>query len=405
MPDPVPTPERFSREWWFNQLALILPNNWRQIVQWLILFAIITGINWIRGGKAAPIPVPEPPLPLFLVVPDGSIDEPTMEELQRRGVKVHCTGWKKPTQEETDATLRVLQQPHFRDTEAGNVVMGDDDFPVWRLAIKGRRSGIPARDQGQIGSCVSFGFAAAIEYTMAAQSAIGKQVQELPDICQEAIYAGSRVEVNGGRVPFNGDGSTGAWGAKWLETTGGALARGKYGALDLTAYSVFRCKQWGTRGVPDELEPEARKHKAKCSLVTSAAEAKKALAQGYAIAVCSDQGFSNTRDADGFARAQGSWAHCMAIIGYRADKPGFLILNSWGPSWITGAKGKFDDIPDGSFWATEATVDRMLKQRDSYAVANADGFRKRKIDPSDWIVIRQPERPRRDFNAFLALSP
>lgn len=396
MPDEVSAPP-----WWYVELKKWA--GWRVLLPWLVnLIALL--LYWLISGNKPDFPQP----PLFeITLNETDLSDEQLAEFERRQIKVLRTGWKKPTDEETAATLRILSEPRFADTPAGRAVMGDDDAPVWRLAIKGRNGHtIPARDQGQVGSCVSFGYAAAVEYTMAVQVAIAKERQTLPDICQEAIYAGSRVEVNGGRVPFNGDGSTGAWGAKWLETTGGALARGKYGNHDLTAYDVQRCKQWGTRGVPDELEPEARKHKAKCSLVASATEAKKALQQGYAIAVCSDQGFSNTRDADGFARAQGSWAHCMAIIGYRADKPGFLILNSWGSGWITGPKGKFEDTPDGSFWAAESTVDRMLKQGDSYAVANADGFRKRKIDPSDWVVQAQPPiRPRRNLDHVFALAP
>jgi len=405
MPDEVPTPEPKKPliPKWIDDF---LPSNWRKIVAWLLLTLIVSGVNYIlRKTGREPIPFPDVP-DIFLVVPEGTLGDKDVDELRRRGVDVKCAGWKKPTKEETDATLQILAEPRFADTPAGRAVMGDEDFPLWRLAIKGRGNRIPDRDQGQVGSCVSFGYAAAIEYTMATQKVIGKFPQDLPDICQEAIYAGSRVEVNGGRVPFNGDGSTGAWGAKWLETTGGVLARGKYGNHDLTSYNVQRCKQWGTKGVPDELEPEARKHKAKCSLVASAAEAKKALAQGYAISVCSDQGFSNVRDAEGFARAQGSWAHCMCIIGYRADKAGFLILNSWGSGWITGPKGKFDDVPDGAFWAVESVVDRMLRQQDSYAVANADGFKKRKIDPSDWIVSAPPkQRERKVSDAIFALAP
>lgn len=388
MPDENPKPT------WRKIAEVVLPSNWRQIVQWLVLIGMLSLFNWATGRKGPDaLPIPEPPIPLFLVVPDGTeLDPATLEDLKARGVNIRFTGWHPPTPEEQEATARVLQIAKFSDTDAGRMIVGDADAPLWRLANKGRGKGIPVRDQGQVGSCVSFGFAAAVEYTMAAQNSIGKQRQELPDICQEAIYAGSRVEVNGGRVPFNGDGSTGAWGAKWLETTGGALARGVYGSHDLSAYDQSRCKQWGSKGVPDDLEPLARKHKADCALVASAAEAKSALSQGYAISVCSNQGFDSnkdaqgrcTRDADGFLAARGSWGHCMCIIGYRADKPGFLILNSWGPNWVKGPKGKFDDIPDGSFWATEAVVERMLKQQDSYAVANAEGFRRRKLSPDDW---------------------
>jgi len=384
-----------TREGW----KAFLKANAPQFILWLcmVLFALL---RWAWTGERQPLP--EPPVPVFELVISDDLPADVAEELEKRKVKVRRTGWRSPTPEEQAATLRILQAPKFAGTEAGQEVIADADAPLWKLAYKGRGKPIPIRDQGQVGSCVSFGFAGAVEYTMAAQAALGKERQELPDIAQEVIYAGSRVEVNGGRVPFSGDGSTGAWGAKWLETVGGALERKQYGSIDLSAYSVQRAKQWGDRGVPDELEPEAKKHQARCTLVANAEEARKALSQGYAISVCSNQGFANTRDSEGFARAQGSWAHCMLIAGYRADRPGFLIVNSWGAGWISGPKGKYDDIPDGSFWAEASVVDRMLKQQDSYAVANAAGFKRRKIAPSDWIVSAPAQRR---FDGLFALAP
>ena len=397
MPEPTPTPipptpTPPARPWWQG----LIPTNWRELVGWLAVMLVSTSLNrWVLPPDKQ-LPVPDAPIPIFVPPPDG---------------------WHPPTEADTREAFEKLRTPRWRNTEAGrDGPVGDADAPVWRLAFKARGKTIPTRDQSQIGSCVSFGYAAAGEYTMGVQAALAKVRQDLPDMCQEAIYGGSRVEVNGGRVPFNGDGSTGAWGAKWLESTGGYLARGVYGSFDLTAYDVPRCRAWGNSGVPNELEPECKKHQARCTLVGSTADAKAALANGYAIAVCSGVGFDSnknqegkpTRDSEGFLKAQGSWGHCMAIIGYRADRPGFLILNSWGPGWVTGPKGKFDDIPDGSFWAAETDVRRMLSEQDSYAVANADGFKKRKLEPSDWIIQNTRPAPRisllRGFDHAFALA-
>jgi hypothetical protein len=359
MADPTPpTPPTPGRWAW---LAKFVPSNWQAIVAYLAVALITTLANQFFRQGQTPIPVPEPPIPVWTPPPPG---------------------WVPPTDDDRRETFRALRVPRFDRTEAGQTVVGDADAPLWRLAAKGRGKGIPVRDQGQLGSCVSFGFSAALEYTMAAQVALSKQRQDLPDSCQEAIYGGSRVNVNGGRVPFSGDGSTGSWAAKWLETTGGMLARGTYGSLNLSTYDINRCRAWGDRGVPAELAAEYKKHAARCTQVQTADEAKTALAQGYAIGICSDVGFqSMTRDAQGFIRASGSWGHCMAVIGYRADRPGFLILNSWGADWVKGPKGTYADIPDGSFWADATTVERMLRQQDSFAVANADGFRAESFGP------------------------
>ena len=374
MPEPTPPPPAFLSKEWLKGFARA---NAAQLILWLAGWAIYYVLTWAGANP------PKPPPPDIIWHPP---DDP---------------GWRPPTDDERESTFTALKVPRFRNTEAGRAVQGDGDAPVWRLAFKGRARPIPTRDQGSVGSCVSFGFSSAVEYTMAAQVALSKQRQDLPDSCQEALYAGSRVEANGGRVPFSGDGSTGAWAAKWLESIGGVLPRGVYGSHDLTAYDVNRCRQWGSRGVPDELEAECRKHKTDCALVASLTELDSALAQGYAVAICSNVGFQSnagadgrpTRDADGFLRAQGSWSHCMVIIGRRTDKPGYLILNSWGSNWVTGPKGQFEDIPDGSFWARPADVTRILSQQDSWAVANSEGFRKRQINPVDWLIRNNRNAP------------
>ncbi len=54
----------------------------------------------------------------------------------------------------------------------------------------------------------------------------------------------------------------------------------------------------GAKGVPAELEAKAGDHKVQTtSLVTTYEELEDALANGYPVAVCSDQGFTITRDA------------------------------------------------------------------------------------------------------------
>jgi hypothetical protein len=156
-------------------------------------------------------------------------------------------------------------------------------------------------------SCVSFGTATAIEHLMCVEIANGDP-EQYKDLAQEVIYGGSRVEVGGGRI--GGDGSVGAWAAEFVKKWG-VVARGVYGQYDLSRYSESTCRSFGSRGVPDELEALAKKTPVQAiTKVTSFDEACKALLQGYPIAICSNQGFTMQRDAEGFCRASGSWAHC-----------------------------------------------------------------------------------------------
>jgi len=363
--DPTPTPQPPAPPNRWAPLKKLIPANWQQLVLWLILLCGTNALNWLTSKAPDPIaPVPTPPMP-DIVYPDG---------------------WVEPTPEMTADTLAALESPLFFATDAGKAADSDDDAFLWKYAIKARGTHIPTRDQSSVGSCVSFGFACAVEYAMATQAHFRRgPPQDQVDVVQEVIYAGSRVEVNGGFAPIVGDGSTGAWAAKWI-STGGLLKRGVYGNLDLTGYNTNRCRLWGRTGVPNELEPLAKQNLCTASLVKSASEAKKALQSGYPIAVCSNVGYASqpNRDADGFLKRSGRWAHCMCIIGYQGGtRPGFFIMNSWGENWVRGPLGK-GDPPPGGFWADFASVDRMLEQGDSYAISNVKGFPKQKIDPSDW---------------------
>lgn len=272
--------------------------------------------------------------------------------------------------------------PTFGQTDAGRVAMADLPKSVflWKaeLILTGK---IKSYSQGQVGSCVSFGTNTAIRRTMAAEIVAGES-EEYTDIAEEVTYAGSRVEVGGGRI--SGDGSIGAWAAEFVRKWG-VVARAVHGQYDLTAYSESRCRDWGRRGVPDDLEPLAKKHSVQAiTKVTNLDELKQALAQGYGVAVCSDQGFSMRRDENGVAQPSGSWAHCMCFDGYYEDGGKLFVHdeNSWGPNAHTGPVGWGDPPPSG-FWCEGRVAERMLRQNDSWAFSRFAGFPARKLS---WII-------------------
>jgi hypothetical protein len=194
----------------------------------------------------------------------------------------------------------------------------------------------------------------------------------------ESIYALSRVEVGGGRI--GGDGSVGAWAAKAVQDYG-VLPRRTVGGYDLTHFDPHRARDWGRRGLPDDLEPEARKHPVRTvSLVKSFDEARAAIAHGYPVAVCSDQGFTMERDRDGFCAPQGTWGHCMCFIGATAGRrPGLCCLQSWGPN-VPGGPIGLGGHPNCAFWVAAEVADRMLGQGDSWALSAFDGFPARRLD-------------------------
>jgi hypothetical protein len=260
----------------------------------------------------------------------------------------------------------------FRDTEAFAAEWtGPDDVFLWEAARKATGDVLPARDQKAVGSCVAFATASAVEHLMCVQIADGED-EGYRDLAQEVIYGGSRVEIGGGRV--RGDGSVGAWAARWVREYG-VVARGVQGKHDLRLYSEARCREYGRRGVPGDLEELAKQHPVRgVANVRSWEECRAAVRNGYPVVVCSDQGFAMERDADGFCHARGTWYHAMAVVGVRgATRPGGFLLNSWGPEAHGGPRVP-PDAPACGFWVDAAVLDRMLKQGDSWVFSRVAGF-------------------------------
>jgi hypothetical protein len=272
---------------------------------------------------------------------------------------------------------------------AGMEVVGEpDEAFLWKAYDKLYARPPPEQDQNPVGSCVGFGTSRAYERSLAVQIVQGDNF-EFKHVCEESIYALSRVEIGGGRI--RGDGSVGAWAARAL-TEFGILPRGVYGRFDLMRYDPSRCRDWGRSGLPNELEQEAAKFKAgDCARVVNWSEAKKALASGYGIAVCSNQGFARQRDANGVCRAQGEWAHCMCLDGYKKvdGKEYGHIENSWNNNYHVGPVG-WGEPNKAGFWAEASVIDRMLRQGDSWAVAAVKGFPARKLN---WFAGNADIRP------------
>lgn len=301
----------------------------------------------------------------------------------------HAFGWVN-LPAESERIVASLPMPVFADAapflrDSGE---GKDVF-FWEAEQQILNKVLPSWNQGGVGSCVSFGWGRGVQDLLLCEIASG-ELEEWPgaEVATEPIYGGSRVEIGGGRI--SGDGSVGAWAADYVAKYG-ILFRQKYGSHDLSVYSESKCREYGRRGVPDDLEPIAREHPVKTvSLCASANEARDALANLYPVPVCSNQGFSSTRDANGVCRAQGSWAHCMTLRGYgtlKGGRPIFVIQNSWGdyvhgPDVLRLESGKEVKLPMGCFGAEFDVVDRMLRGRDSFAISGFVGFKARNIP---WI--------------------
>ena len=279
--------------------------------------------------------------------------------------------------DEVQRTLAGMPFPYFASAAPNLAGSGDAKTVLLYKAFKDVNGGsyvdYPAQ---KIGDCVSHGFGHGVDLLEAVQIAIGKKNDDFKQTATEAIYGMARVDI-GGEKGSTEDGAVGAWAAKAVSTIG-TLDRDVVGP-----YSGDRAKDWGANGVPADLEAKAKDHKVlTTSMVTTFAQMQDALANGYPVTVCSNQGFSMERDQQGFCSPEGSWSHCMLIVGVRADsRPGACIFQSWGSSTPSGPLDL--DQPPNSFWADRDTVEQMLSMQDSWSLSSFQGYPSQVL-PTHW---------------------
>jgi hypothetical protein len=227
-----------------------------------------------------------------------------------------------------------------------------------------------------IGDCVSHGFGHGVDLLAAVQIAVGHKAEEFKQTATEAIYGMARVDIGGEHGSYS-DGAVGAWAAKAVSTIG-TVSRDVVGP-----YDGNRAKTWGAKGVPADVAAKAGAHKVvTTSMVQSYSELEDALANGYPVTVCSNQGFTLTRDTDGFCRPRGRWSHCMLIVGVRADtRPGACIFQSWGSDVPSGPLAL--EQPPNSFWADRSVVENMLAMQDSWSLSGFEGYPSQVL-PTHW---------------------
>jgi hypothetical protein len=285
-------------------------------------------------------------------------------------------GWRHDPAE-VERMLKGMPRPYFAAAAPHLGGSGSGQSTLLYKAFKevggGQYLDYPAQ---AIGDCVSHGFGHGIDLLEAVQIAGGQGTNEFKQTATEAIYGMARVDI-GGQRGSDEDGAVGAWAATAV-TTLGTLPRDVVGP-----YDGARAKLWGANGVPEELKARAAEHKVRStSLIATYGELEDALANGYPVTVCSNQGFTLERDAQGFCRPHGVWGHCMLIVGVRADRrPGACIFQSWGNALPTGPLAL--DQPPNSFWADRHVVERMLAMQDSWALSSFEGYPCQAL-PSHW---------------------
>lgn len=364
-PAPTPTPVP-AGNWWCRQGPAV-----RHFISSGAAVMVAVLIAFLRS-QGVPVP-PVSPLP---PLPEKVVGE---EDLH----PAVAFGWVNDPAA-IKASVEKNKPLVFGETPAGKSVQSaDTDVFLWRnVRVASGRAALadwyPNVNQKDVGCCVGCGWKHATDVCAAVQVMNGRAEQWQP-VSVEVIYGGSRVEVGGGRI--QGDGSLGAWANEWVSKKGGVVPMDKYPSADLSTFDPIRARQFGRTGVPQDIENKAKDHPVKgTALVRTWQEVDRAIRQGYPVAVCSDQGFTMGRDAQGFATPSGTWAHCMCFVGVRgSSRPGAYCLNSWGDTAHTGPRFPAD-APKAGFWVDAKTVERMVSQGDSYALADLAGFPARSLD-------------------------
>ncbi|MBM4022162.1 MAG: hypothetical protein FJ284_07965 [Planctomycetes bacterium] len=328
-----------------------------------------------------------------------------------------------PNPEGTKEFLAELAEPRF--AQAGRDCMENvkrvDTF-LYRYADEAHRAvyGTPfvAWNQGSAGTCVSFGWGVGSYIGQAVDWKQGERPKPPLLVATEPIYGGSRTLGRMPPVTFGGwsDGSYGGAAARWVagrcrdKEVGGILYREKVGEFDLSSYSIPLSRQWGAYGPPRDVAVAAAKTRAVAvAQVTTWDELAAAITSGYCVPVCSNVGFeaTSTRDKFGALPRGGSWSHCMCVVAIRfasnhtdGTPDGALVLNSWGTSWVKGPRWP-EDQPEGSFWASKADIEAILRQGDSFAIGGV-AFEFRELNHLEWM---QPAITKREIalNHSLAL--
>lgn len=276
--------------------------------------------------------------------------------------------------EATEKLLSELPMPLFGDASTPLFGSGDGKLSTPFKAILKFVPNFGSTERQTVGDCVSHATRNAVDITRAVEILVNKEKEDfVARGATEAIY-GSRGH--------SGEGMTCSGAARFVNKNGGILLRQKYDKYDLSVYNGRLGASWGSSGTPRELVEIGKKNQVQTvSVVRSIQEAKDALANGYALSVCSNYGFSSKRDENGIARRQGSWGHAMAWIACddtktRLNETLFLIQNSWG---VWNAGPKVNDQPDGSFWIREEDAAGMLAQEGAWVFSNVQGFPPRKL--------------------------
>ena len=277
------------------------------------------------------------------------------------------------------AGLVAQGMPRFQIFGADGQDNAKKNVRLWDDVVAVLGDHLPNTPQ-QIGDCVSFGTAHAINYLQFVQMTRGPP-EEFHPAFPPFIYGASRITIGKQHGSnFSGDGSVGAYAAEAAQKCGVLCADHP----QCPPYSGDIAKAWGRTGPPAWALAAASDAKVQTiAQMESTDDVRDAICNGYPVTISSNFGTRTIRPQDGrmVAKHDASWGHCMCIIGYDGSgrQPYWYVLNSWGPD---AHPKPLQGEPPGGFWIDRKTLDFIVQSGDCWAFSAFEGFPAQDLDLS-----------------------
>jgi len=202
----------------------------------------------------------------------------TPEEILKSYDEGFVGSWCDP--EDTDKLLGELPHPLFGVAASDLSESGKGKVALLYKSAQKFDPTFGSHERQTTGDCVSHSTRTAVDVTRCHEIVGGDREDFVARGATEAIY-GSRGH--------GGQGMSCSVAARFVHQNGGILVRKDYGFVDLSTYNSRIGTNWGRSGVPREVVEEGQKHQVKTiSLINTVEQARDAIANGYALSVCSN---------------------------------------------------------------------------------------------------------------------
>ena len=263
-------------------------------------------------------------------------------------------------------------RPFFRDFLIQGQSPAHSGPPIWeyeKVLLGGKYL---ETNRQEVGDCVAHGAAQAGERMAAYEIVRGGQEEELHRFFPPYIYACSRVDIGGSRIP--GDGSTGAWGAAAMQKLGILFSDDE----EVPVYSGSLARNWGRSGAPQKFKKLAKDNPVKSAArLRSVEQIREALINHYPCTFACMWDFQmqpiEYRGYHCFRRGQRVGGHQTCLLAWISEPfEGAYLLGSWGPA----AHGTpLNGEPPGGAWVRAEDLKSILRSdAEVFALSQFEGF-------------------------------